>query len=474
MPGGGRVDAIALVQLRPTPYTIEKERYQRHPEPLRETREDCREALRVGGAVVRRHQHPEQENSATRLLGFRNDLTKIGLGHLERKSAEAVIAAETDDENVRSLPQHPPYSSQPTRGGVTTDTSVEDLHFMASLTKSALEQVRVSLLLRDPVASGQTVPEEGDPNRRRPDNRFVTLGRWECSSCRREQQQNEERLEPKTSAHGPQSTGGWRGQVVTCSRSRAASGEPQSLATKMPVPCLEVRKLTKVLSSGGRPLVVLDEVDLAIETSEFVVILGPSGSGKSTLLALMAGLDRPTRGEVLFNGREIQDRSENELALWRRHHVGFVFQAFQLLLHLTAKENVLLPLELKGEPGASQSADDLLDQVGLADRGHHYPSQLSGGEQQRVAVARAFAANPVLLLADEPTGNLDSKTGRAVLQMLSSLHQLHATTLVMVTHDPAAAQLADRLVYLSDGAVVREEKATTSPEPTPEAGTPGG
>ena len=257
--------------------------------------------------------------------------------------------------------------------------------------------------------------------------------------------------------------------MVTSSRSRAASCEPQGLANEMPVPCLEVRKLTKVLSSGGCPLVVLDEVDLKIEAGQFVVILGPSGSGKSTLLALMAGLDRPTGGEVLFNGREIQDKSENELALWRRHHVGFVFQAFQLLHHLTAKENILLPLELKGEPGASQSADELLDQVGLADRGHHYPSQLSGGEQQRVAVARAFAAKPVLLLADEPTGNLDSKTGEAVLKMLSSLHQLHATTLVMVTHDPAAAQLADRLVYLSDGSVAREETATSALDATPGA-----
>jgi len=226
----------------------------------------------------------------------------------------------------------------------------------------------------------------------------------------------------------------------------------------MPVPCLEVRKLTKVLSSGGRPLVVLDEIDLAIESGEFVAILGPSGSGKSTLLALMAGLDRPTRGEVIFNGYEIQDKSEDELALWRRQEVGFVFQAFQLLQHLTAKENILLPLELKGEAGASESADELLDRVGLAQRGHHYPSQLSGGEQQRVAVARAFAAKPALLLADEPTGNLDSKTGRAVLNMLSSLHRLDATTLVMVTHDPAAAGLARRLIHLSDGRVVPKDR----------------
>ena len=236
----------------------------------------------------------------------------------------------------------------------------------------------------------------------------------------------------------------------------------------MTPPRLEARALTKVLSSGGKPLTILDRVSLSVDAGEFVGILGPSGSGKSTLLALLAGLDRPSSGSVLVDGREIQDLSEDDLALLRRQHIGFVFQAFQLLHHLTATENVLLPLELRGESAARDHAAELLAQVGLNDRGHHYPSQLSGGEQQRVAIARAFAAKPSLLLADEPTGNLDSKTGTAVLEMMSDLQQQHGTTLVLVTHDPAAARRADRLIYLRDGEVDREVARDAAQDLEPE------
>jgi putative ABC transport system ATP-binding protein len=203
---------------------------------------------------------------------------------------------------------------------------------------------------------------------------------------------------------------------------------------------------------------VLDDVSLAIAPGESVAVLGPSGSGKSTLLALMAGLDRPTSGEILYDGHAIQNLSEDALALWRRGSVGFVFQSFQLLQHLTARENVLLPLELRGDSSAGAAADELLDQVALRDRGHHYPSQLSGGEQQRIAVARAFAARPALLLADEPTGNLDSRTGSTVLEMLARLQRRSGTSLVLVTHDPATARLAERRVHLLDGRLVRDER----------------
>lgn len=226
----------------------------------------------------------------------------------------------------------------------------------------------------------------------------------------------------------------------------------------MSSPVLETVELTRVLQSGGRPLTVLDRVSISVPVGEFLAVLGPSGSGKSTLLGLLAGLDRPTTGEIRFHGQAIQDWSEDRLARWRRDHVGFVFQSFQLLGHLTARENVLLPLELRGAKDPSVRAAELLDLVGLGARGHHYPSQLSGGEQQRVALARAFAAEPDLLLADEPTGNLDSGTGSGVLNVLSSLQRDKGTTLVLVTHDPAVAAYADRLIYLADGRVDREER----------------
>ncbi|MEA2559816.1 MAG: putative transport system ATP-binding protein [Acidobacteriota bacterium] len=223
------------------------------------------------------------------------------------------------------------------------------------------------------------------------------------------------------------------------------------------VPRIDIHRLIRRLPSGGRELTILDQVDLAISPGEFVAILGPSGSGKSTLLALMAGLDRPTSGEIRIDGEPIQNLSEDGLALLRRHKIGFVFQSFQLLGNLTARENVLLPMELLGLGDAVVRANELLDAVGLQDRGHHYPSQLSGGEQQRVALARAFAPRPAILLADEPTGNLDGATGRKILEILTGLWRREGTTLVLVTHDPAVAALADRRIHLHDGRIEREE-----------------
>jgi len=203
-------------------------------------------------------------------------------------------------------------------------------------------------------------------------------------------------------------------------------------------------------------LTVVDRIDLAIGAGEFVAVLGPSGSGKSTLLGLIAGLDRPSEGEVLLDGVPIQDLSEDALAVLRRHAVGFVFQSFLLLGNLTALENVLLPLELADIPEAKDRAASLLAAVGLAARGHHYPSQLSGGEQQRVALARAFGPRPRILLADEPTGNLDRETGRVVLETMERLRSESGTTLVLVTHDVEVASRADRRIHLRDGRIDRD------------------
>jgi putative ABC transport system ATP-binding protein len=245
-----------------------------------------------------------------------------------------------------------------------------------------------------------------------------------------------------------------------------ATAATSSIAT---APRIELVRLTRRLPSGERELTIVDAVDLSIPAGQFVAVLGPSGSGKSTLLALMAGLDRPTAGEVLIDGQPISNLSEDELALLRRHKIGFVFQSFQLLGNLTARENVLLPAELRGLPDPAARADELLAAVGLGDRGHHYPSQLSGGEQQRVALARAFAARPPILLADEPTGNLDGATGRVVLDLMSELHRREGTTLVLVTHDPAVAALADRQIHLRDGRIERLTPERATPErPTPE------
>jgi putative ABC transport system ATP-binding protein len=208
---------------------------------------------------------------------------------------------------------------------------------------------------------------------------------------------------------------------------------------------------------GGRPVDVLTEVSLGVPARQFVAVAGPSGSGKSTLLGLIAGLDRPTTGRIVVNGVDLTGLGEDALARFRRDTIGYVFQSFHLIPTLTALENVAVPLELAADPDALERAQALLREVGLEERAHHYPVQLSGGEQQRVAVARAVARRPTLLLADEPTGNLDSATGKQIIDLLVALNHNLGSTLVLVTHDPALAALADRVITLRDGRIVSDE-----------------
>jgi putative ABC transport system ATP-binding protein len=219
------------------------------------------------------------------------------------------------------------------------------------------------------------------------------------------------------------------------------------------------RNVSRVVRSGDAMLTIVDDVTLSIAKSSAVAIVGRSGSGKSTLLGLMAGLDRPSRGSVLIDERAIENMSEDALSRLRRDHVGFVFQNFELLGDLTARENVLLPLELKRVAGAVERCDALLAAVGLEARAHHYPSQLSGGEQQRVALARAFSSQPSVLFADEPTGNLDAETGERVLSLLLDLRAKSGTTLIAVTHDARVAERFDRVVRLDAGRVIEDSAA---------------
>jgi putative ABC transport system ATP-binding protein len=219
--------------------------------------------------------------------------------------------------------------------------------------------------------------------------------------------------------------------------------------------------LEQTFQSAGRPLTVLRDINLTIDPNAFVAVVGPSGSGKTTLLGLLAGLDRPSRGTVRVDGVDLGMLSEDRRATFRAERVGFVFQTFQLLPTLTALENVLVPLELRPGgrgPDAESRARELLGRVGLGDRLHHYPAQLSGGEQQRVGVARAFANHPSILFADEPTGSLDAETGRGVIDLLVALNREAQTTLVLVTHDPALAARANRVVRLAAGAIVSDER----------------
>ena len=217
---------------------------------------------------------------------------------------------------------------------------------------------------------------------------------------------------------------------------------------------IELREVSKTVTSGSEPLTILHPLSLVIPQRQFVAIVGPSGSGKSTLLGLLAGLDAPSTGRIVIDGAEITTMSEDELARFRGTRIGFVFQFFHLLPSLTAWENVRVPLEIAGADDPGSRADALLLEVGLGPRRHHYPSQLSGGEQQRVAIARALANDPAILLADEPTGNLDSATGQQVIDLLIDVNRRRKTTVVLVTHDPELAARADSTIALRDGRVV--------------------
>ena len=219
---------------------------------------------------------------------------------------------------------------------------------------------------------------------------------------------------------------------------------------------IELRNITKTGRSGAEDLTILDDVSVAIPGGQFVALTGASGSGKSTLLGLIAGLDSPSSGNITVDGEEITSMGEDGLARIRSEKIGFIFQSFHLIPSLTAYENILIPMEIVGAADARSRASVLLEQVGLTDRGHHYPSELSGGEQQRVAIARAFANEPKILLADEPTGNLDSRNGEHIFDLMEQLHTDRKVTLVMVTHDAHLAGKAQRQIVLRDGRVISD------------------
>jgi putative ABC transport system ATP-binding protein len=226
---------------------------------------------------------------------------------------------------------------------------------------------------------------------------------------------------------------------------------------------IELRDVTKTVRSGSEDLTILDNVSLIIPDGQFVAVTGASGSGKSTLLGLIAGLDAPTSGQIYIDNDEITSEKEDKLAEIRSRKIGFIFQSFHLIPSLTAFENVLIPMEILGLKDSHERAEQLVRDVGLDNRGHHYPAELSGGEQQRVAIARAFANSPTILLADEPTGNLDSRNGRHIFDLMTTLHRQNNATLVLVTHDPLLADDADRQIVLTDGRVSKDTELVLSP-----------
>jgi putative ABC transport system ATP-binding protein len=227
---------------------------------------------------------------------------------------------------------------------------------------------------------------------------------------------------------------------------------------------VEARDLTRVYGEGDTAVEALRGVDIEVSSGELVAVMGPSGSGKSTLMHILAGLDRPTSGTVMIAGTEITHLNDSQLTLLRRKHIGFVFQFFNLLPMLDAEENVVLPLTIAGQKPEKEWLDQLLEKMGLDDRRSHRPAELSGGQQQRVAIARSLVTRPTILFADEPTGNLDSKTGGEILDLLRDSTESYGQTTVMVTHEPRAAAIADRVLFLGDGLIVKELRGASQAE----------
>jgi putative ABC transport system ATP-binding protein len=220
---------------------------------------------------------------------------------------------------------------------------------------------------------------------------------------------------------------------------------------------IEIKNLTKQVRSGSEVLTIIDNLSLSIPAGQFVALTGASGSGKSTLLGLIAGLDSATSGSIRIGKNEVTSMNDDDLSRLRSEKIGFIFQSFHLIPSLTALENIMIPLEIAGLPSPRVRALELLEDVGLNGRGHHFPGELSGGEQQRVAIARALANRPEILLADEPTGNLDSRNGKHVLDLMQEIHSRNKVTVVLVTHDAAISQMAERRISLSDGRIVIDE-----------------
>ena len=220
---------------------------------------------------------------------------------------------------------------------------------------------------------------------------------------------------------------------------------------------IEINRLVKTLHGGGHKVEILKSLDLTVPTGQFIAITGQSGSGKTTLLSLIAGLDTPNSGQIVIDEQDITKLDEDELALLRGKRFGFIFQNFHLIPTLTALENVVLSAELNNSPGASKKANDLLGTVGLGDRLHHYPAQLSGGEQQRLSLARAFINEPDIILADEPTGNLDSKNSDRIIELILDLHRVKQATIILVTHELHVAERSERILTLADGQIISDE-----------------
>lgn len=405
------------------------------------------EVADVVGAVVAGERDTEDDDLGAAGGEAGGELDEVVAGTAQGNAAEAVVAAELEEDDFRRIAKGVVHAIDAALGGVAADACVDDAVAEAFFVEEFLEDVGIGLACFEAEAGGDAVAEAENDGAIVSDGLDqVGLGDFDLlfffgillGAAREKKCDQKERKKRKQSHH--------------CQNKESIPLMSNSMA-------VSVENVTREIATGTHLVKILKGISFEIPHGEFVAIMGSSGSGKSTLLGLLAGLDAPTSGRIALDGVDITHLKEDDMARVRGEKVGFVFQSYQLIPTLTAEENVMLPHELSGRPGnGTERARQLLEEVGLADRMHHYPIQLSGGEQQRVALARAFMTQPPILLADEPTGNLDTANGRIVLDLLIRLNREQKTTLVMVTHDKELATYADRVLTLRDGLLVSDER----------------
>src|SRR5215471_12666463 len=455
--------SIRLVEFRFHRHTFEKKRIERQMMDTRKIGEDEVEGTLVIFAPICRCEHADKQQFRAARLDLDNNLVEIVAYRRWLDATQRVVGAERQDHEIWLVGERPVEPRKTARGGVAGDPRIDHPRRDPVFVEPCLQPHRESLSGRQPIAGGNAVAEIEDhrhTRRRRKGNKY-----------RGQRDGGEKSAWERSLAQGR--AGALASHCVESPGRRAISSETFAAPAGLP-PSRFRRRMTTSIHPGG-PIVMLDDVHLTLGSAagpvnilrgisldvgagETVSVVGPSGSGKSTLLMIVGGLERPSSGRVVIDGTDIGGLDEDALARLRRARIGIVFQSFHLIATMTALENVAIPLELAGRTDAFATAAEALAAVGLGHRLTHYPGQLSGGEQQRVAIARAFIAGPKLLLADEPTGNLDDTTGNLVIHCLFEQHARHGTTLVLVTHDPAIAERCERQILLMDGKIVEDRR----------------